>query len=507
MIRRTAFLFIYFLSSSIISAESDVSINTVNNSNIIIGDNNIQNIHYTMKDNGVDAHLDVTEDKIIHKMELFPDGNTGCSFYKKTEQYIFPDLRGCVSDNEDYLYNYIVYSKAFSFNSAYLPWSFNIKSPIFDLRIINNKDKSISIKKLRINVEKSRAYREPIVFLWHNDLTQMGLTLNNEGNTSITEIETNYSFSNKMGYKDSKYKYYKKFTYTENDSINKKTTDYTVLDFSESLKLEGIDVDFLKSEAVSDLYIGNVEHESEILRQNILNALGNYTDGYPNDSRISRTEFYAFIYGTMKIKGLYQDTPVEKNIDFEGKIALTIPMHAYGDLFVGQAYDVQLKNNGDNYNIDLETSKYIKPFEAEKFLLRIVSIESGFHSFSIDVIFSDDSFARSNKITFFNWSPRSKQKELTPSEQDNYSDLVEQTIRSSQRLKVVNVASDDVLHVRADPNRNSKSIHELAYDANNIIPSNKTKLVDGTIWIKIHTDSFNKFKEGWVNSKYLAYDK
>jgi hypothetical protein len=317
----------------------------------------------------------------------------------------------------------------------------------------------------------------------------------------------NYSFSKKIDHKDSNYKYYKKFTYNKSDDINKENLNSTSLDFSESLKLEGIDVDFLKSNAVSNLYLGNIEHNSETLKQSILHALGEYTDAYHNDSPINRTEFYTFIYGTMKIKGLYQNNPVENNIEFEGKIALTTPIHAYGDLSVGHAYDVPLKNNGENYNIELETSKYLKPFEAEKFLLRMASTESGFHTFSIDVILSNDSFAKSNEITFFNWSPRSKQKELISSQQNGYLGLVEKIIKSGSKLKVVNVAPDDVLHVRTEPNYNSKSIYELAHDADNIIPNYKVKLVDGAMWIGIKIDYSNQYKEGWVNSRYLSYDK
>lgn len=145
---KSILIYITFIFSGNVVADASISISTVANSNIIIGDNNTQNINYALKDNGVDVYLDITEDESIHRMDLFPDGNIGCAFYverniNNKNKYIFPSLKDCVLSNEDYLYNYITKSQALAFDHAYLPWNFKVKSPVFDLRIINNKDKSI----------------------------------------------------------------------------------------------------------------------------------------------------------------------------------------------------------------------------------------------------------------------------------------------------------------------------------------------------------------------------
>lgn len=495
------------------NGQESINISTVINSNLIIGDNNIQNISYTMKDHGVDVSLNVIEDETIHKMEFFPDGNVGCSTYTETKEknghkFIFPNLEGCVSDErKNYLNNYIFKSKISMIDHAYLPWNFNVNPPVFDLRVINNKDKSISIEKININVNKSEAYKEPLVFLWHNDLKTMSFMLNNEGNTTIQEIEVEHYFSNKRGKKNYQNKYHKTFKFNKNHKINDKDTGNAVaLSFNESLKMEGVDVDFLNSPAVSDIYISN----SPEIREKIKVALGKYTNTYngpSNSKKIFRKEFLAFIYGTMKIKGNYQGRPTEKTIEFDGIVPLTAPWHAYGDLVAGQAYDVRLKNNGENYTINLETSKYLKPFEAEKFLIRMMSIESGFHSLSIDIVFSDNSFAESNDITFFNWSPRTKRELLASSAKASYLDIVESTLDTGYRLKVVNVHSNDVLKIRQKPNHKSGEIGSFPYNFDNICPTGETKIVGRSLWISVKPDCGISDKKGWVNSRYLAFDR
>lgn len=78
--------------------------------------------------------------------------------------------------------------------------------------------------------------------------------------------------------------------------------------------------------------------------------------------------------------------------------------------------------------------------------------------------------------------------------------IEESTPEPTQSYRVIDVAGDDVLNVRTQPDAASQIVGTLPSDANDVVVAGTRMELNGSVWWQVVTDD----GLGWVNSRYLA---
>jgi len=381
----------------------------INKSTIIVGDNNsIQNITNTnlqlpSSKVTLDVGLASSEDNAVEKL-LGVDGSPSFE-YAITQQGIFAE----VAPADSYLSAYFSGRKVEALVYGYYESpTFSVMPPTFDVRILNNSDRSVTVKEIALEVKTSRTEHKPIV-IFISAANEFGkLRLINEGNNKIDEIAFEFDLylsSDKLGSAS---------PISSGHRIElKNISDVATLDFRQLLGNSGVDVTFLGKEFEKE----NPAYPRDKPKK-FKAALGPfvYSEKSEEGKRFSINDtidswrdlqFQAYVSGRFKAISLYKGEQYTSKGEFGGAIPLTPPEGLGAGLETLEAFQVRLKSIGNDYLVRMPVSSYLKPFEAERFLFRVHSNQTSRHEFTVRVQLNDDEFLSSKPFKLFLFTPRS----------------------------------------------------------------------------------------------------
>lgn len=473
-----SFIFLVF-PANIYSKE--VILEDVHYSTVIVGENNtISKNEIQLKDSGVELYIQPASGSSEIK-SVFGEGHEiTCLDYEekpiKGKPFIFPVI-GCYGFlYHRYLENYYLGREIIAQNNMTFRDIFPGKArlPILEARVINNTGRVISLKEITFDVFESKPYDKPFVIMLNYEISKVGyLYFVNEGNADIDHIEINYSVANNPNEVVSPpYKYHDKVSSPIENSDN------FTLDLKETLKREGVDVDYLRSR---DWF--SETNLSDHKKNNLEKYLGKFID---------KT---VYIHGDLNVCGSYNFKKKCKSNPFQTKLTLTPYLHALGDIPVSKSgNDVVLKDSGVNYPVKIKLSSYIEPYSIEKYLFRIKSKLISSHKFNVKLTLSDNQVISSDTIRLFLYNSRSMRNGDVKWGGENEDSYFE-----SSNLLVTGVHENDTLNIRDVYGVNGEIIGGIPHNGKGIEFRQKSIMENGSKWIYINYKGIY----GWVNSKYI----
>ncbi len=476
------FKYIILLLSSYNSYASEVSLGLVVDSKVIVGDNNsIQETNITLRDSGVEVYLDIAKKEDIKKISTRQEDAWSCTEYKTESvlgrNMLFPYIPCHGYTDSDYLLNYVNNKAIGSIGeiSHHLVFPDSVTMPILEMRIINNTNKTISLKETIFNIKESEPYQLPFIFILRPYDSPGYLTLANEGNTTIDEISLEYWLPINS---HKKYKVEKKYYYSSD-------LPFFSIDFKDMLIEEGVDIEYLRTLDWANLLGTPLSNRAK-------QACGNFVSDkeYGENSKFCSVE----IEGNYKVKGTYHNKTTEKIGVFNAQIDLTPYPYPMGDIPVNpNLFEVSLKDNGINYTITIPASIYIKPFESEKLLFKLKANDISYHMLDVNMITSDYKKIKGNEISIFLFNPKSlKEQKKT-----------EAFIQQKNHIFTSNgFEKNDTLSIRHEPGINGTIIGKISLNEK-VVHREKKASVNGSEWYYVSHD----YIWGWVNGKFLTNNK
>lgn len=298
--------------------------------------------------------------------------------------------------------------EALQYGFYYAP-TFHVVPPTLDLRILNNSNRTITIKKLSLDVGESQTENRPIPVMISASDEFARLLVVNEGNHRVDKLvircnvyptredaerddgeELNYSF----------------------ESSN--VSEVFRIDFREILAANGVDVKFLEHTFDTEPQIYPDQD-----RRKFRAALGvymftgvDYSSGRrlsidEDDQDWSRVQFEAHVAGRLEATSIIDAQSHSTSFPFLAPIPLTAPSGLGAGLPALEAFQVELPSDRRKYQVQMPVSSYLKPFEVERLLFRVYSELSSWHRFTLRAELDDGLSLATKRVELFILNPRS----------------------------------------------------------------------------------------------------
>lgn len=241
-----------------------------------------------------------------------------------------------------------------------------VSYPKLKLFITNNTEEILNISRLEVFVESSNIDKLPYVHIGTEMAYSNTLAIVNECWSNWGDAKLEYTLLKKDESFDGNYK-------------NTKTIGCTKgiqrIDFTKDLMEMGYDYHSVKnkSESGDDNYVGLYITPENFYEYNHL--------FHPFEIGSGDGDIY---YGFARIHGKLSFSNM--NVKFKGKISLSTEVSFGGGLSENDAFDVQLKNEGENYSISKPYITSIKSNDSEMIVLTFMSEKSSNHKFVIKAI-------------------------------------------------------------------------------------------------------------------------
>ena len=471
-----------------ISNEVNFEAEIISNSNVIIGDNNSINNNISIPSSKVELYSKFI-DPLTSNNSRFLNADIATPIYKEYEDgKIYPFFAG-LANGEDYFYNYFTGRNLAAIDSMqYFSYKdIAVSLPFYEVRVVNNTNKSISIDKITLNVKNSITYKSPVVTFLTSEWELGRLLVKNERDQKINNIKIKYNIGKSFSKTSNDFKYITDATWDSKSGLYE-------IDLKDPLKQEGIDIDFLRS--TIDFASDNEFIYPHIKPLETKKALGSYSSQLSDEhwnqllnhnKNVNYDQFQAYIKGEYAVEGEYNGEKTFKSGIFSAAIPLTaIYFHALGDIETSIIKNaIFFKTEGKNYPIDIEMSKFIKPFDSERYFILLDSNDTSTHSFYPSITLSDGEIIQSKEQNLILLKDKSQKNSL---------------LVKSAYYKVINVKNNDFLAMRDKADRQAAIVQKIPYDAKNIEMLDARIFLESATWVKVKYND----QEGWINSKYIT---
>lgn len=299
----------------------------------------------------------------------------------------------------DYLNRYYDEKKVIIEQFPWWEWIINPHNPIIDVKIVNNSNQTLFIDKITAEVEES-ILDDRYLLLLHRE----------EANTSSFLI-INESWG-KWNYFDFEFSFEKENNFNGNYKYSQRVDNFDFcyfFDLKPYLRKEGVNYPKLQKIALrefGDIYemdtILDVEKSIYLIVGDsvIMNEINECLPGTVNRADVNKGAYggipFVYLFGRL----IFPDK--KDTIKVEGKIPLT-----YGDggamINPVESFNMSLKSEGENYNIDYPVSISIAPNEAERISIQLSAPMSSYHKlrFKLNNINGIDIYSNSVFLELF----------------------------------------------------------------------------------------------------------
>ncbi len=241
-----------------------------------------------------------------------------------------------------------------------------VSYPKLKLFITNNSETDFNINKLEVSVESSTIDELPYVHIGTEEAHSNTMAIVNECWSNWGSAKLEYTLLKKNESFDGEYKNTKTIGYSE--GIQR-------IDFTNDLMEMGYDYQSVKAKSESDdeNYIGSY------ITSGNFNEYAQLFYPFEIGSYDGNTYFgFARIHGKLSFSNM--------SVKFKGKISLSSEGSFGAGLEEDDSFDIQLRDNGANYNISKPYVTSIKPNNSEMITLTFMSEKSSNHKLVIKAI-------------------------------------------------------------------------------------------------------------------------
>lgn len=217
-----------------------------------------------------------------------------------------------------------------------------IQFPTLDLKINNNTNNALTLKRIILLVKESKKINKPLILFSENS-PKYEFKIHNEGWEKTTNASILFNIHKT-----------KKITIPKTFNFNKKIPN-------------------IKKSKRINIYKKIVDYHKNTLKQTLIDPWGNYQPRY--------------VYITGILKFIANNNP--QKIPFNLKIALTEGDRGGGHLDSNYRYTSYLKENKKNYEVPILTSEFLKPKDQLRLSLLLSCYRHTKHNFKIRFEFTN----------------------------------------------------------------------------------------------------------------------
>lgn len=308
----------------------------------------------------------------------------------------------------DYLNKYYDEKKVIIQEFPWWEWIINPHNPFIDVKIVNNSNQTLFVDKIVAEVKESVLDERHLLLLHREEANTSSFLIINESWRDWKFFDFKFSFSKHDRFSGD-YKYSKRVDYFDFRHF---------FDLKPYLENEGVNYARLQKIALREFgYIYEIDTVLDIKKSVylivtdsiIMNEINDCLPSIVNKADVNKGSYggipYVYLFGQLTFPD-YGDT-----IKVEGMIPIT-----YGDggamIVPVESFNMNLKSEGNNYNVEYPVSISIKPNEAERISIQLNAPKSSFHKlrFKLNNINGVDIYSNDLSLELFKQRSMTKKK-------------------------------------------------------------------------------------------------
>ena len=303
------------------------------------------------------------------------------------------------------------------FNKNYIDYTFadgwsggfpQVHACFLDVKIVNNSDATLILDKILIDVEESKTDQTPFLYVFTDDRFTSKLFFVNQGYGKWEGFDFEFTFLKDDQTFDGAYSFKTYIPYFENRFV---------LDLKPYIESFGFDYERLLKETsakAEDNYIlfSKFIPQNE-LNDSLINIYKKYTHPFPLEVFHEDFGLEIIIRATLIGRLTFHDFPL--CIDLKSLVFITTD-GGWGDSFNlnFSAFDIKLRDDGENYQIKYPVSISLKPNEAERLALKFTAEKTSHHKLKVALDNINGIDIKSNLISLSIFHPIPSHEILDP---------------------------------------------------------------------------------------------